>query len=76
MIATNIVNHSVESLSGNGGVILTNPDAPANLANVALITDATKIGLTWSEGAVNGGTAVIDYRMSWDQGTNNYVVLV
>ena len=76
VIATNIVNPSVESIYGNGGVILTNPDAPVTLANAALVTDATKIGLTWSAGAANGGTPLIDYRISWDQGTNSYVVLV
>jgi len=75
VIATNIVNSSVESPSGNGGVILTNPDAPINLANDATITDATRIGLTWQPGAANGGTTVIDYRLSWDQGTFNNVVL-
>ena len=62
-------------MSGNGAVILTNPDAPTALANLPLITDATKIGLTWQTGSANGGTPVIDYRLSWDQGTNTYQVL-
>jgi hypothetical protein len=75
VIATNLVNPSIESVSGNGAVILTNPDVPTTLANVPLITDATKIGLTWQTGAADGGTPVIDYRLSWDQGTNSYLVL-
>ena len=62
-------------MSGNGAVILTNPDAPTALANLPLVTDATKIGLIWQTGAANGGTPVIDYRLSWDQGTNTYQVL-
>ena len=69
------MNPSVQSVSGNGAVILTNPDAPTALANLPLITDATKIGLTWQTGAASGGTPVIDYRLSWDQGTNSYLVL-
>ena len=34
------------------------------------------IALTWTAPTVVGGTAVIDYRVSWDQGTSNYVILV
>ena len=70
------MNPSSQSVPGNGAVITTNPDAPVSLANVALVTDASKIGLTWSAGASNGGTPVIDYRISWDQGTNSYIILV
>ncbi len=44
--------------------------------NVALETDATKIGLTWVAPVANSGTPVIDYSISWDQGTNSYVLLV
>jgi len=44
----------------------TTADAPINVANNALITNKTKIGLTWSPGLSNGGKAVIDYRVSWD----------
>jgi hypothetical protein len=39
------------------------PDAPVNLANNALITDASRIGLTWFKGPSNGGTPVLDYRL-------------
>ena len=69
------MNPSVQSVSGNGAVILANPDASTGLANVSLITDATKIDLTWQTGAASGCTPVIDYRLSWDQGTNSYLVL-
>jgi hypothetical protein len=31
--------------------------------------------LTWSVGNSNGGTPVIDYRISWDAGTGTFVVL-
>ena len=54
--ATNIVGDSAESLEGNGGVLLTNPDAPVSLANDVATTSSTTIGLTWSAGAEDGGT--------------------
>lgn len=74
---TNVVGESLESDEGNGAQILTNSDAPINLANNAAQTDATQIGLTWDDAANNGGAAVIDYRIVYDQGsgTNDYVPL-
>jgi len=54
---------------------LTNPDPPINLANNAAITSASVIGMTWTAPSVVGGSAVIDYRVSWDQGGSSYVVL-
>jgi hypothetical protein len=56
---------------------LWNPDAPTSLANNAAITNSLRIGLTWGFTGSNGGTPVIDYEVSWDQGslTNTYVVL-
>jgi len=41
--ATNIVNSSGVSTVGISAIILTNPDAPVNLANVASETDVNKI---------------------------------
>ena len=75
MTAVNIVSSSDESSQGNGGVLLTNPDPPANLQNVLAITNSQRIGLTWSDGASNGGTAILDYRIMWDQSTGNWVTL-
>jgi hypothetical protein len=73
--ATNLVGSSVTSPSGNGATILTYPNLPSSLANVAAITSASVIGMTWVAPTVVGGSAVIDYRISWDQGTATYVVL-
>ena len=61
-----MVNSSEISPTGNGAIILTNPDAPVSLANVVATTDATKIAMTWASGATNGGTPVLDYQVSWD----------
>ncbi len=33
------------------------------------------IGLTWQDGISSGGTAIIDYRVSYDESTGTYVVL-
>ena len=46
--------------------MLTYPDAPLSPAIISALTTATAIGLTWNSGFSNGGTAVIDYRVSWD----------
>jgi hypothetical protein len=45
------------------------PDAPINLANVAEITDSDSIGLTWSAPVFDGGSALIDYRLWFDDAT-------
>ncbi len=66
---------SSASAPGNGAIIITNPNPPSLLANNAAITSASVIALTWTPPAVNGGTAVIDYQVSWDQGGSTYVVL-
>lgn len=54
---------------------MTIPDAPLNLANNAAQTDSDQIGLTWDDGAANGGSVIIDYRVTYDSGSGNYVPL-
>ena len=51
------------------------PDAPLSLANNIAITTSGVIGLTWSPGAYNGGSPVIDYQISYFTGTNSYTIL-
>lgn len=75
LTATNAYGDSQQSTVGNGAVILTNPDAPVNLANNAAVTTSTQIGLTWDEGEANGGAPVTDYRVSYDQASGLYVTL-
>lgn len=65
---------SAYSTAGNGAVILTVPDAPVSLQNNAAVTNSARVGIVWSAGASNGGTAVIDYRVSWDAGTGTWAV--
>jgi len=75
VLATNIVGSSIASLAGNGATILTNPEPPSLLTNNAAVTSASVIGMSWTAPTVVGGTPVIDYRVSWDQGTSTYTVL-
>jgi len=46
------------------------------LANDASITSATQVGLTWSAATFDGASAVIDYRIQYDQGTGTWTQLV
>lgn len=51
------------------------PDAPINVANKPLVTSSTQIGLEWTAGAYNGGTAITKYRVTYDQGTSTWITL-
>jgi hypothetical protein len=75
VVAVNIRGDSVDSLDGNGATIFTNPDAPLNLANDPLVTSGNQIGLTWLEGVNNGGTPVIDYKISYAEISEVYATL-
>jgi hypothetical protein len=70
--AINIIGSSIESLEGNGAIILSITDAPVDLANVPAITTSSQIGLTWSEGSTNGGSAVLDYSVSYGIATGSF----
>jgi len=41
------------------------PDAPIELSNVASVTTAYQVGLTWKAGAYNGASPLIDYTVSY-----------
>ena len=75
IIASNWRGSSPESGVSNGVVILSVPDAPINLVNVPAITDGTTIGIEWEIGVEEGGTSVLDYRVSYDEGIGNEVVV-
>jgi len=64
--AVNYYGPSVESLPGNGAIIVTVPDAPIDLENLPLITNANQIGLNWQLGLSDGGTPVIDFTLYYD----------
>ena len=45
------------------------------MANNAAITASGIVGLTWSTPSSNGGSAIIDYQISFKTGTAAYTVL-
>jgi len=45
------------------------------LVNNVTITSQSVIGFSWSNGVSNGGSAIIDYRVWYDQSIGNFVVL-
>lgn len=69
VVASNWLGDSAESDVGGGAFIFRVPDAPVNLANVAGVTMGNQIGISWQEGPENGGLPVLDYRISFDQGS-------
>ena len=73
--ASNYYGDSERSEAYLAGLIQLVPDAPISLTNDDTVTDATQIKLTWSDGASNGGTNIIDYFVYYDQGTSTQVQL-
>jgi len=47
------------------------PDAPINLVNVAEVTTAYQVGLSWQDGAYDGASPIIDYQVSFCEASNN-----
>jgi hypothetical protein len=51
------------------------PDKPENLANDATITTAYQIGLTWESPVYDGGSPVLDYKLSFKaEGATEFAV--
>jgi hypothetical protein len=72
VVAINIKGESTVSSDGNGAVILTNPDSPLNLRDVAIVTAKWQVGLEWDDGAENGGSALIDYKVTYGEQDGSY----
>jgi len=64
--ANNFYGDSDPSEATNSGLVQLIPDAPVSLLNDPSVTDATQIKLTWSDGASNGGSVVLDYNVYYD----------
>jgi hypothetical protein len=67
--AINVYGLSLISSAGNGAVIITYADAPLSLSENFALRTATNIGLTWTAGVSNGGSAVLDYQLNYDNGS-------
>lgn len=78
VVAYNAIGDSPESAVGNGALVMMSfvPGPPVLTKNVAVSTK-TQIGVQWTNAANNGGQPIIDYRVSYDQGTNglSYIVV-
>jgi len=68
--AINLMGTSLTSAEGNGAIILSKPDAPINLQQDFMNSNAYSLAFTWSDGYSNGGTPIIDYRVYYDGATN------
>lgn len=69
IIAVNVYGESEISEPGNDGLVKLIPDAPVSLVNDPSVTDDDKIKFDWVDGASDGGDAVIDFTIYYDQGT-------
>lgn len=63
---TNAYGSSLTSDAGNGAVILTDPDTPVLLVEDYSKRTATTLGFSWQDGAENGGSPILDYKISYD----------
>jgi hypothetical protein len=75
VIATNSYGNSIESLAGNGCIVVLVPDAPLFLENQPDVTSATQVGLTWVDGLNDGGKPVLDYTIEHDQASGSWTTL-
>ena len=66
IIAKNAYGDSPMSEAGSGGIVKKVPLAPVNLVNDGTTTDDVKIRFTWTAGAQDGGTPVIDHNIYYD----------
>jgi len=76
-VAINLYGESVVSDAGNGAIILTFPDSPVNLAEKYSLRAATTLAITWEAGTYDvndGGSPVIDYRITFVTGVTQTVV--
>jgi hypothetical protein len=75
VVTYNVYGDSLTSDAGNGAIIYTYADAPLDLTETIAARTSSTITFTWSEGADNGGSSVIDYRVSYDNAVGTFVVL-
>lgn len=73
--AYNLYGDSITSESGYEAIILRLPDTPVDLAETVSARTENSITFTWSPGAEDGGTPVLDYRISYDQGIGTFSTL-
>jgi hypothetical protein len=73
--AVNIYGESDQSVESSGLQYNEVPDAPLNLAENNSVRTSTNNGLTWSPGVLDGGQAVINYRINQKVQGGSYSVI-
>jgi hypothetical protein len=63
VVAINLYGDSLTSPEGNGGVIITRPDAPINFVEDYEQRTKSTLGLVWDQAAFFGGSSVQDYTI-------------
>ena len=73
--AFNSIGDGPASAVGGDAVSAVVPNPPEQLTRNELFTTIEYISLTWSDADFDGGSPVIDYTVSYDQGTGVYQVI-
>lgn len=76
IIAVNHYGGADASPDGGGARIVLVPDPPTDLQNLSQVTSRTMISFTFADGDSDGGLPIQDYRLWYDQSTDNWIVLV
>lgn len=76
VIAYNYYGDSEASEIGAGSVIQLVPNAPINLLNNPTITSSFVIGFSWADGSSDGGSPILDYKITYDQSTLDFIELI
>ncbi len=56
---------SLPSAAGHGAFLASVPSAPINLVEISIVRTKSTLGLTWSDGATNGGLPILDYHVTY-----------
>jgi hypothetical protein len=74
VLAVNAYGESLESVEGNGAVILTYPDAPIDVLEVVADRSKSSLGISWTAPFAGGDTSLV-YRINIREQGGTYSVL-
>jgi hypothetical protein len=67
VIATNIKGDSLESAIGQGATVISKPDPPVSLIEDISLRTTSTLGIEWSDGASDGGSPILEYKISIEE---------